>query len=92
VAATRVSFFLAIPALVAAGAYEGISQAGAVSSAVGWGPTILATVVSFAVAYASIAWLLRLVSRHSIAVFIWYRVALGVVLAVLLATGFVAAT
>jgi undecaprenyl-diphosphatase len=35
VAATRISFFLAIPALVAAGAYEGLSQASAVSSAVG---------------------------------------------------------
>jgi undecaprenyl-diphosphatase len=92
VAATRISFFLAIPALVAAGAYEGLSQASAVSSAVGWGPTALATVVSFGVAYASIAWLLRLVSRHSITVFIWYRVGLGVVVAVLLATGVIAAT
>jgi undecaprenyl-diphosphatase len=92
VAATRISFFLAIPALVAAGAYEGLSQAGAVSSAVGWGTTALATVVSFIVAYASIAWLLRLVSRHSITVFIWYRVALGVVVAVLLITGVIAAT
>jgi undecaprenyl-diphosphatase len=92
VAATRISFFLAIPALVAAGAYEGVSQASEVSSAVGWGPTIVATVVSFAVAYASIAWLLRLVSRHSITIFIWYRVALGVLVAVLLATGVLAAT
>jgi undecaprenyl-diphosphatase len=92
VAATRISFFLAIPALVAAGAYEGLSQASAVSDSVGWGPTLLATVVSFAVAYVSIAWLLRLVSRHSITVFIWYRVALGLLVAVLLATGVVAAT
>ncbi|MCU1569352.1 MAG: pyrophosphate phosphatase [Naasia sp.] len=92
VAATRISFFLAIPALVAAGAYEGLSQASAVSDSVGWGPTLLATVVSFAVAYVSIAWLLRLVSRHSITVFIWYRVALGLLVAALLATGVVAAT
>jgi undecaprenyl-diphosphatase len=92
VAATRLSFFLAIPALVAAGAYEGLSQGSAVSDSVGWVPTIVATVVSFVVAYASIAWLLRLVAHHSITVFIGYRIALAVVVAVLLATGVVAAT
>ncbi|MEB0307348.1 undecaprenyl-diphosphate phosphatase, partial [Cryobacterium sp. 10I1] len=79
VAATRLSFFLAIPALTAAGAYEGLSSASDISASVGWVPTIVATVVSFLVAYATIAWLLRLVAKHSIAVFIGYRVALGTV-------------
>ena len=92
VAATRMSFFLAIPALVAAGAYEGLTQASAVSDSVGWLPTIVATVISFVIAYASIAWLLRLVAGHSITVFIGYRIALAVVVAVLLATGVVTAT
>ncbi|RFA22746.1 undecaprenyl-diphosphate phosphatase [Subtercola boreus] len=92
VAATRLSFFLAIPALIGAGAYESASQASAVSATVGWGATAIGTIVSFIVAYASIAWLLRLVARHPITVFIWYRVALGLVVAVLLATGVIAAT
>jgi undecaprenyl-diphosphatase len=92
VAATRLSFFLAIPALVAAGAYEALTEADAIGSTVGWGPTLLATAVSFVVGYVSIAWLLRLVAKHSIAVFIWYRVALGVVVAVLLGTGVITAT
>jgi undecaprenyl-diphosphatase len=92
VAATRMSFFLAIPALVAAGAYEAATQARDVSSSVGWGPTLVATVVSFGVGYASIAWLLRLVARHSITIFIGYRIALGVVIGILLATGVIAAT
>ena len=92
VAATRLSFFLAIPALTAAGAYEGLSSASDISASVGWIPTIVATVVSFLVAYATIAWLLRLVAKHSIAVFIGYRVALGLVIAGLLVTGVVAAT
>ena len=39
---------------------------------------------SFVVGYASIAWLLRFVAKHNITVFIWYRVALAAVIAVLL--------
>lgn len=92
VAATRISFFLSIPALTAAGAYEGLTQAGEISATVGWIPTIVGTAVSFIVAYASIAWLLRLVAKHSITVFIGYRIGLGVVLAALLGFGIIAAT
>lgn len=92
VAATRLSFFLAIPALVGAGLYEGVSQASAVTATVGWVPVLVGTVVSFIVAYASIAWLLRIVAGHPITVFIWYRVGLAVVVAALLVTGVVSAT
>jgi undecaprenyl-diphosphatase len=92
VAATRISFLLSIPALIAAGGLEAVSQAKAVSATVGWGPTLLATFVALVVAYLSIAWLLRLVAHHPITVFIPYRVALGVLVIVLLATGVVAAT
>jgi undecaprenyl-diphosphatase len=81
VSATRLSFLLSIPALVAAGGFEAATQGGAVASS-----------VSLVVAYVSIAWLLRLVAHHPITVFVPYRVAAGVVLAVLLATGVVAAT
>jgi undecaprenyl-diphosphatase len=92
VAATRLSFFLAIPALVGAGAYEAASQGSAVSDTVGWGMVLVGTVVSFVVAYASIAWLLRLVAGHPITVFIWYRVGLALLITVLLLTGVVTAT
>lgn len=92
VAATRLSFFLSIPALTGAGIYEAVKEGGAIALTVGWAPTLLATLVSFITAYVSIAWLLRLVARHPITVFIGYRVALGVVLAVLLLTGVLAAT
>jgi undecaprenyl-diphosphatase len=77
VAATRLAFFLAIPALVASGAYEAIKEASVISTGVGCLPTVLATEVSFVVGYASIAWLLRFVAKHSITVFIRYRVAGG---------------
>ena len=92
VAATRISFLLSIPALLAAGGLEAVSQAKQVSAHVGWGPTLLSTFVALVVAYLSIAWLLRLVAHHPITVFIPYRVALGILVAALLATGVVTAT
>jgi undecaprenyl-diphosphatase len=91
VAATRLSFLLSIPALVAAGGLEAVTKGGAVSTSVGWGPTLLATAVSLVVAYAAIAWLLRLVAHHPITVFVPYRIAVGVLLIILLATGVLAA-
>ncbi|PZS35661.1 MAG: undecaprenyl-diphosphatase [Pseudonocardiales bacterium] len=87
VAATRLSFLLGIPALVAAGAYELKDLSGLRVL-----PTVLATVVSFVVAYVSIAWLLKFVVRHSIAVFAAYRVLLAVVLIALLSTSVISAT
>jgi undecaprenyl-diphosphatase len=84
VAATRLSFFLSIPALVGAGLYE---LKDAVKESVPVGPLIVGTAVSFVVAYVSIAWLLRFVAGHPISLFVPYRVALGAVLLVLLAAG-----
>lgn len=75
VTATRMSFFLAIPALTAAGALELPSALG---GGIGAGPVLVGTVVSFVVAYASIAFLLRFVASNSIVAFVPYRVALGV--------------
>jgi undecaprenyl-diphosphatase len=92
VTATRMSFFLGIPALTAAGALEALDQRKVVAATVGWGPTAVGLVVSFVVAYATIAWLLRFVSGHSLIPFVWYRVILGGLLIVALATGFIAAT
>jgi undecaprenyl-diphosphatase len=89
VTATRLSFLLGIPALFAAGLLE---LKKAVSTHGSLGPTVLATVVSFVVAYVSIAWLLKFVSHHSIARFVPYRVAVGLLVIVLLATSVLNAT
>ncbi|MFB7274840.1 undecaprenyl-diphosphate phosphatase [Streptomyces sp. NPDC056244] len=84
VAATRLSFFLGIPALTGAGLYE-------LKDALGTGvdtlPLIVGTAVSFAVAYASIAWLLKFVAKHSFNAFVLYRIIIGVLLFGLLGTG-----
>lgn len=84
VAATRLSFFLSIPALVGAGALLLPDAVG--GTGVG-GLTLVGTVVSFVVGYFSIAFLLRFVASHSIAAFVPYRVVLGVGLLVLLVVG-----
>lgn len=89
VTATRLSFFMAIPALTAAGLYEVKDLH---TDTIGLGQMALGIVVAFVVAYASIAWLLKFVSHHSIVTFVWYRVALAVVLLVVLGSGWMSAT
>ncbi|PNE40810.1 undecaprenyl-diphosphate phosphatase [Streptomyces noursei] len=84
VAATRLSFFLGIPALTGAGLYE-------LKDALGAGvdplPLVVGTAVSFIVAYASIAWLLKFVAKHSFNAFVVYRILVGVLLLGLLGSG-----
>lgn len=89
VTATNLSFFMAIPALTAAGLYE---LKDVDTKVVGWGPLGVGTLVSFVVAFASIAWLLRFVRNHPITVFVSYRVVLGLALVVALSAGWMSAT
>lgn len=91
VTATRLSFYMGIPALLAAGALEAVTAASDISATVGWGATLVATVVSGLVAYATIAWLLRFVSSNKFTGFLVYRVALGVLIMALVAGGVIAA-
>ncbi|MGR4849314.1 undecaprenyl-diphosphate phosphatase [Streptomyces sp. LARHCF252] len=83
-AATRLSFFLGIPALTGAGLYE---LKDALGTGVGAAPLAVGTLVSFVVAYASIAWLLKFVAKHSFNAFVIYRIVVGVLLFGLLGTG-----
>jgi undecaprenyl-diphosphatase len=92
--AVRYSFLLAIPAVIAAGLFQ-IPDVFAVGGP-GLQPTVaqmvVATLLAAAVGYAAIAWLLRYVERHSVYLFVWYRLALGTVVLALLATGTISAT
>lgn len=90
VTATRISFFLAIPALTAAGLYEAFKERHDLKL-LGIGPMAVGLVVSFVVAYVSIAWLLKFVASNSLRPFVWYRWALGAVLIVVLAGGWMSA-
>lgn len=91
VTATKLSFFLGIPALVAAGVMQIVTQYQYISDGVGWGNTLLAGIVSLAIGYISIAWLLKFVSSNNFSAFIWYRVGLGIIIVGLLTTGVITA-
>ena len=84
--ATRFAFLLAIPAVVAAGLYQ-IPDVLDGDSPYSNGQTVLATVISFGVGYAAIAWLLKYVATHSYTPFVIYRVALGTLVLILVGTG-----
>ncbi len=89
-AAARFSFLLSIPAIVLSGLFEArkLGDAGGPQ----WGPTVVATIVSFVVGYAAIAWLLRWLTNHSMLVFAVYRVVLGALVLGLVYGGTLSAT
>jgi undecaprenyl-diphosphatase len=89
-AATRFAFLLAIPAVVGAGLFQ-LPEIPNGENAYGPMPTLVATVVSFLVGYAAIAWLLRYVSTHSFLPFVIYRIALGSLTLILVWQGVLAA-
>jgi undecaprenyl-diphosphatase len=88
--AARFSFLLSIPAVVLSGLYEArkIGDKGGA----GAGLTGVALILAFVVGLASIVWLMRWISRHSMYLFVWYRVALGLLLIGLLSAGVISAT
>lgn len=83
-AAARYSFLLSVPAVVLSGLFElrHIGEGGGAPA----GATVLATLLAFVSGYASIAFLLRFLVRHSIGVFVAYRWVLGAGIIALAAT------
>lgn len=88
-AAAKYSFLLAIPAVLASAGLELFDIGDGHSPE--WGPTIIATVVSFFVGFAVIAFLMRWLKTHSFAPFVVYRVLLGTFILAALITGTVTA-
>ncbi|MHB1068206.1 MAG: undecaprenyl-diphosphate phosphatase [Candidatus Nanopelagicales bacterium] len=84
-AAARYAFLLAVPAVLASGLFE--ARRIGDDANVAWGPTILATIIAFAVGLGVITWLMRWLTTRSYLPFVLYRLALGGLLLVLLGTG-----
>jgi len=91
-AAARYSFLLAIPAVLGSGLYEAYdSLKGGGAQTVEWGPTALATVISFAVGLSVIAWLLRYLTHGSFTPFVVYRIVVGLLVLGLVGAGVIPA-
>ncbi|PQD98460.1 undecaprenyl-diphosphatase [Mycobacterium sp. EPG1] len=91
--AARFGFLLAIPAVFASGLFslpDAFAPVGEGMSATG-PQLVVSIVIAFVVGYAAVAWFLRFLVRHSMYWFVGYRIILGTVVLVLLATGTVAA-
>ncbi len=91
--ALRYSFLLAVPAVFGSGFFE---LRGAISDGDSNAPYTLietfgATVVAFIVGYVVIAWLMKFIATRSFMPFIIYRIALGTLILILLATGVISA-
>jgi len=87
-AATRFSFFLAIPTLLAACAYDFLRNRALFSTQDLQGLAI-GFVAAFIAAFLCVRWLIRYVSRHDFVPFAWYRIAFGVLILVTAWTGVV---
>jgi undecaprenyl-diphosphatase len=83
--AARYSFLLSVPAVVLSGLFEARKIGNPGGAAVG--ATVIATLLAFVVGYASIAWLLRYLVRHTLTAFVIYRVVLGALVLALTASG-----
>jgi undecaprenyl-diphosphatase len=91
-AAARYSFLLAIPAVLGSGFFQVYETftGDVAGETISWGPTVLATVIAFAVGLSVIAWLLRYLDRGTFTPFVVYRVVLGLSLLALVGVGVLA--
>lgn len=85
--AARFSFLLSLPAVFGAGLYEFWKSRHDLAAAGGARPLVIATILSFVVGYAAIDWLIKFLRKRPTYVFIVYRIAAGILLLSLLATG-----
>jgi undecaprenyl-diphosphatase len=87
-AATEFSFFLAVPTLIAAGAYDFYKNR-ALFDVHDLGLFAVGMAVSFVFAFLCIRWLLRYIASHDFTIFAWYRIVFGVVVLITAYTGLV---
>lgn len=88
--AARFSFLLSIPAILLSGAYELISERDILfNSNENIISLLIATIVSGLVGYWSIGFLISYIKKHSLIIFVIYRVLLGVLIIILSSAGFI---
>lgn len=87
-AATEFSFFLAVPTLIAAGAYDMWKNRGLFSADdLGW--FSVGFVSAFVSAFLCVRWLIRFIASHDFTIFAWYRIVFGVIVLVTAYAGWI---
>jgi len=77
-AATEFSFFLAVPTLVAAGAYD-LYKHRALLDVADVPMFAVGFAAAFVSAFACVRWLIRFIATHNFTPFAWYRIAFGAI-------------
>ena len=86
--AAKFSFLLSVPSVFGAGVYKLLKDVDKIAEA-GVAETVVATLVSFITGYAAIAFLIKYLQTHSVAVFVVYRIVLGGTIAALALQGII---
>ncbi|MBP3222345.1 MAG: undecaprenyl-diphosphate phosphatase [Actinomycetaceae bacterium] len=89
-AAARMSFLMAIPAVLMSGLYEFVKYVG--TGNLPLIPTFVGVIVSFVVGYFVIVWFLKLVSSKTYMGFVYYRIIVAIIVVVLAAAGLISVT
>jgi undecaprenyl-diphosphatase len=86
-AAIEFSFLLGFVTLTAATGYETLTSGKTMVDSFGIAVPLLGLVVAFVAALVSIKWMIGYLQRHDLAIFGWYRIGVGALVLVLLASG-----
>jgi undecaprenyl-diphosphatase len=82
--AAEFSFLLGLITLTAASGYKFVSNGEQMLAALDLGPVLLGCVMAFVSAALAVKWLVGYLSKHGLALFAWYRIALAVAVFVFL--------
>lgn len=83
-ASVEFSFLLGVVTLGAATLYDGYKYAGDIISSYGILSPVLGLIVAFVSAVAAIKWLVNYLNSHGLRIFGWYRIIIGIIVAVLI--------
>lgn len=79
--AAEFSFLLGLVTLTAAAGYKTLKMGPEMMAALDWGPVIFGIVVATVSAALAVKWLVAYLTKHGLALFAWYRIALAIVVA-----------